>query len=166
MRMSEINVKKSASFKTSDLMEITGQPWATAQLIVTVTGASVGEYPADDGKQPEPAYNLHMAGIDKPLGCNLTNREMLQSMVGDVEWNTASLSGIRLCLFATSTQMGPGLRLRAVPDTVQAEASAARAKIDTAIARQGLPPREIGGNPVMDAEPPHVMQDADDPGPF
>jgi hypothetical protein len=170
MRMSEINVKKSSFFKTNDLEELTGQPWAVAQLIGTITSAEIGEYPGEDGKPPEPSFLLTFAGIAKPLGCNLTNREVLQAMCGDVEWNTQALAGVRVGIFATSTSMGPGIRLRAVPDTIQEASATAREVIDRAIANQAQPPRSDHppaptGDPARDEEPPPPSDDGNY-GPF
>ena len=123
--MGEINKPKSKYFKVGDLVEITGQPWAKANLPVEVESAEIGEYPADDKTGViEDAFLIHLRGYDKPLGCNLTNRKVLQGIVGDVEWNTENLAGTRLVIYAESTSMGEGIRIRYDADGTKEEAAA------------------------------------------
>ncbi len=112
-KMSEINVQKSRYFKVADLVEAAGQPWARAELPVEIESAEIGEYPAEQGSVAEDAYLIHLRGHAKPLGCNLTNRKVLAGIVGDdAEWDTASLAGTRLIVYAESTSMGEGIRIR------------------------------------------------------
>ncbi len=121
-RMSEINIQKSKYFKIKDLEDATGKPWAQSNLVVTVVKAWVDEYPPEDGKEPEPAYLLELAGFAKPLGCNLTNRKAIEDILGDVEWDASALAGLKLQMYAERTQMGPGLRVRFHQDTPPVEA--------------------------------------------
>ena len=144
--MSEINVQKSKYFKIKDLEEATGKPWGQSNLVVTVAKAWVDEYPAEGGNEPEPAYLLEFAGFSKPFGCNLTNRKTIEGIMGDVEWNTDPLAGLKLQLYAEYTQMGPGLRVRFHQETPPVEADA-----------------PTGGDPVHDDEPP-PLTDADSVG--
>jgi len=111
-RMSEINVTKSNYFKVPDLVQAAGKPWARAQLAVEIESAEIGEYPAEGDKPAEDSFCITFRGYDKPLGCNLTNRKVLQGIVGDVEWTTGNLKGTRLIVYAESTSMGEGIRVR------------------------------------------------------
>lgn len=111
-KMSEINVNKSKYFKVNDLVEATGKPWARAQLSVEVESAEIGEYPAEGDKPAEDSYCIKFRNHTKQLGCNLTNRKVLQGIVGDVEWNSENLAGTRLIVYAESTSMGEGVRIR------------------------------------------------------
>ncbi len=142
--MSQINVKKSKYWKVKELEEATGLPWGKSNLVVTVARAWVDEYPAEDGNEPEPAFLLELEGHSKPLGCNLTNRKTIEGIVGDVEWDTVPLAGLKLQLYAEYTQMGPGLRVRFHQETPSVETAQAP-----------------GGDPVRDEEPPPPT-DADD----
>ncbi len=135
-RMSEINVQKSNYFKVKDLEDATGKPWGQSNLIVSVVRAWIDEYPAETGKEPEPAYLLELAGFEKPFGCNLTNRKTIEGIVGDVEWDTAALAGLKLQMYAEYTQLGTGLRIRFHQETAPVEATPA-----------------TGGDPVHDEEP-------------
>jgi len=138
-RMSEINIQKSNYFKIADLETATGKPWGQSNLIVTVESASLGEYPSQDGKEPEAAFFLKFVGHDKPLGCNLTNRKTIEGIVGDVEWDTAALGGLQLQVYGEYTSMGPGLRVRFhQPGSEQAAPV----------------PNNAGGDPVLDESPP------------
>jgi hypothetical protein len=112
MKMSEINVQKSKYFKIVDLEKATGLPWGKSNLTVEVERASIGEYPAEDGKEPEQSFLLEFIGHEKPMGMNLTNRKTIQGIVGDVEWDTPALAGLELQVYAEYTSMGPGLRVR------------------------------------------------------
>ncbi len=131
-KMSEINVQKSRYFKVADLVEATGKPWARAQLPVTVESAEIGEYPGDGDTAAQDAYLIKFVGYEKPLGCNLTNRKVLAGIVGDVEWDSAGLAGANLIVYAESTSMGEGIRIRY------------NAAADT----------PAKGDPVHDSEPP------------
>lgn len=139
-RMSQINIKKSKYFKIKELEEATGESWGKAFLIVTVEQATVEEYPAEDGKEPEPAFLLHFAGHAKPLGCNLTNRKTIQGIMGDVEWDTAALAGMQLQLYAVSTERGAGIRVQYCNE----------------LAAASVPAAPTGGDPVHDSEPPNT----------
>ncbi len=145
-RMSEINVQKSNYFKVKDLEEATGKPWGQSNFVVTVVKAWIDEYPAENGKDPEPAYLLELAGFAKPFGCNLTNRKTIEGIVGDVEWDTGALGGLTLQMYAEYTQMGTGLRVRFHQETPPVETAQAP-----------------GGDPVRDEEPP-PLTDADSAG--
>jgi len=132
-KMSEINVKKSKYFKVKDLLDATGETaWARAQLNAVIESAYVDKY---DEKDDDDAYFVTFSGVNKPLGCNLTIREFLAGMVGDdAEWDSSSLSGTPVCIYAEGTSMGPGVRLRAqAPASVSpaANASAAHANEQT-----------------------------------
>ena len=111
-RMREINVKRSRYFKVADLLSLTGETaWAKAQLNAVIESASIGKYNDED---TDDAYFIKFQGIEKPLGSNLTIREFLAGMVGDdAEWDTATLAGTPVCIYAEGTSMGPGVRLRA-----------------------------------------------------
>ena len=136
-KLSEINVQKSRYFKTADLTEATGKGWAVSQLPVVIESAELGEYPADGNEAPEPAYLVYFKGYPKPFGLNLTCRRVLEGIVGsDAEWDTASLAGVSLILYAEQTSMGTGLRIR-FNDT------------------------KSGGDPIRDeSPPPHTDADA------
>ena len=134
-KMSEINVQKSRWFKVSDLTEATGQPWAKAQLPVEIESAEIGEYPKDENGVTEDAFIIRFVGHEKPLGCNLTNRKVLAGIVGDeAEWDTPSLAGTRLIVYAESTSMGTGIRLRYDNSASQ-------------------PAPKVGNDPIHDDEP-------------
>ncbi len=135
--MSEINVKKGNYFKVKELEEATGKPWGQSNLVVTVVKAWIDEYPAENGKDPEPAYLLELAGFAKPFGCNLTNRKTIEGIMGDVEWDTAALSGLTLQMYAEYTQMGTGLRVRFHQEAALVDPTGATV-----------------GDPVRDEEPP------------
>jgi hypothetical protein len=139
-KMSEINVKQSRYFKVPDLEEMSGQPWQTAQLVLTIVQAFEGMYQATDSQPAEEGFFLQFAGVEKPCGANWTNRCLMQTMVGDVPWDTESLAGIRILVSAHQTGLGVGLLFGPVPNTMQEQASDARNRIDAAIARQHAPP--------------------------
>ena len=148
-KMSEINVQKSRWFKVSDLMEATGQPWAKAQLPVEIESAEIGEYPKDENGVTEDAFIIRFVGHEKPLGCNLTNRKVLAGIVGNnAEWDTPSLAGTRLIVYAESTSMGEGIRLRY---DNSAEANPTRQT-------------KFGNDPIHDDEPASVGEDVPPPG--
>ena len=131
--MAELNVQKSRYLKVHDLVEMTGKPWAKAQLPVEIESAEISEYPSQDSKPAEDAFLVHFVGINKPFGLNLTCRKVLQGIVGDdAEWRTEDLAGVKLILFAEGTSMGEGLRIR-----YNAEAS-----------------KSQGDDPVLNEEPP------------
>ena len=165
-KMSDINEKNSRFFKMRELEEITGKPWQAAQAILTVASAYVDEYPSVDGKPGDVGYFLTFAGQEKPLGVNWTNRVTLENMVGDVEWETATLAGLRLLIYAEQTSMGPGIRIRPAPELrnddnlIQQSSAAARARINRAQSAQSVrtSPMETGtappaGDPIRDSEP-------------
>jgi len=118
-KMSEINAKTSKYFKVKDLEEATGQKWQISQLPAYIADATIGEYPARDNEPAKPAYFLHLNGHEKPLGCNWTNRTALQEYLGDVEWDRASMRGLRLIVYAAQTSMGPGIKIRIHPEQTQ-----------------------------------------------
>ena len=139
--MAEINVQKSRYFKVADLLKATGKPWALAQLPVVVESAEMGEYPGDGDSPAEDAFFIYFKGHEKPLGCNLTNRKVLQGIVGDdAEWTTASLRGVSLIVYAESTSMGTGIRVRYNDAASKA-----------------------GGDPIRDEEPSSVSEDVPPP---
>lgn len=140
-RMSEINKKNSRYLGLIDLEEMTGRGWESgARMQVTIVEAFEDFYPARDNKPAEPGFFLRFAGIEKPMGCKWENRTALEMMLGDVEWSTESLAGIRLELYGVPTPMGPGLRCGPVANSVQEASSAAREQINTSIQNQGLGP--------------------------
>ena len=130
-KMSDINVAKSRYYKVADLVEATGQPWAKAQLPVVIESAEISEYPAGDNGIAEDAFLIYFKNHVKPLGCNLTIRKVLQGIVGNVEWDTENLAGVPLVLYAESTSMGEGVRVR-----------------------YNQPTSKSGGDPVHDDAPP------------
>jgi len=139
-KLSEINIQKSRYLKVADLAEATGKPWAVATLPVVIESAEIGEYPGEAGAAPETGYFVYFKGHPKPFGMNLTCRRVLEGIVGsDAEWNTASLAGISLILYAEPTSMGAGLRIR----------------FNDAASKSG-------GDPIRDEEPP-PHDDADAP---
>ena len=139
--MAELNVQKSRFFKVADLLEATGKTWALAQLPVVVKSAEIGEYPGDGNSPAEDAYFIYFEGHEKPLGCNLTNRKVLQGICGDdAEWDTKSLKGVSLIVYAESTSMGTGVRIRYNDAASKA-----------------------GGDPIRDEEPPPHTDDDDVP---
>jgi len=142
-RMSEINKKTGKYFKTPDLEELTGRPWQTARINVTITRAYEGAYAASSNGPEEPAFFIELAGIAKPMGVNYTNRCVLEQMLGsDAEWDSAWLAGLRLTISAHMTNNGKvGLKLDPVADTAQAESAAARAKIEATMRERGEQPR-------------------------
>jgi nitroreductase len=156
-KMSEINVQKSRYFKVADLTEATGQPWAKAQLPVVIESAEIGEYPSDDGKPAEDAFFIYFKGHEKPLGCNLTNRKVLAGIVGnDAEWDTETLAGTHLIVYAEATSMGTGVRLRY-------DADADSKRLDEEHEQRQRQPK-VGNDPVHDDEPPpHTDADAGPP---
>ena len=122
--MAELNVQKSRFFKVADLLEATKKPWALAQLPVVVKSAEIGEYPGDGNSPAEDAYFIYFEGHEKPLGCNLTNRKVLQGICGDdAEWDTKSLKGVSLIVYAESTSMGTGIRIRYNQPSAKSEPS-------------------------------------------
>ena len=139
-RMSEINVQKSNYFKIVDLETATGKPWGQSNLVVEIESASLGEYPSQDGKPAEDAFFLKFVGHEKPLGCNLTNRKTIEAIVGDVEWDTASLGGVKLQVYAEYTSMGPGIRVRFHQPGSEESAP--------------VPNNAGGDDPVLNEEPP------------
>ena len=146
-KLSDINVNKSRFFKVNDLTEATGKGWAVSQLPVVIESAEVSEYPSDGNDPPEPAYLVTFKGHLKPFGLNLTNRRVLEGIVGsDAEWDTASLAGISLILYAEATSMGNGLRIR----------------YNDAAAKVGNDPIR-DDEPAGDEPPPHTDDDSDLP---
>ena len=167
-RMSQLNAGDSKWLKVPDLEQLAGCDWSRLNLELVVESTSVDEY-----KPGEPAYCLHFHGIGKPLGCNVTNRRMLEQMLGDVDWLEQSIfRGVRLLVYVEQTEKGPGIRIRPAPNTVQQTSADARDRISAAMQSQGVAPRQpavshsaqraeaLSGN---DAPPGSYHQD--DPGP-
>lgn len=142
-------------FKLADLEERTGMTWgAGAAIETTIVEAWEETYPDGD-----PAYAIRMAGIQKPLGCNLTNRRTLQEMYhipDEAQWSTETLTGKRIRLFGTMHSNGkPGIVIGACRDTVQQATEQAHAEIDRAQKAHGVAPQEPAG-----------FVDPEDPGAF
>jgi len=148
--MSEITKSESTYFKVEDL----AHEWES--MVIRATGMSKYE----DG---QPSYDLYFYEHPKPLGLNITNRRMLESIVGDVDFSTAALHGLRLELFKEWTQDRAGkpcqgVRIRPVANSVQADSSQARERINAAQQmRQDGPPR------VPSSQPPYRQPYAGEP---
>lgn len=139
-------------------------------LVVTI--AKVGTSKFSDGRE---SVDLHFHEHPKPLGCNTTNRKRLLMIFGeDVQLH--ELVGNRIELYAELTQDMKGqpvwgVRIRPVPDTVQAASAGARERI--AAARQAVenrpaqghrPRQEAPARPVQGAQEPAGFVDSQDPG--
>lgn len=149
-RMSEINAGESQWLKYQDLEKIFSTSWPNVHAELVVQGTSIGEF--EPGK---PAYNLHLHGIPKPLGCNITNRRTLGAIVGDVDWlDQSAFAGLKLLVYVENTEMGPGIRLRPAPATTQEASANARERIAAAAQSQGyavqMDPAAVG-TPVQTA---------------
>ena len=125
MRMSEMTKSESAWLKVEDVLELTAQ--------VVCRAAGYGKYGNGD-----PSFDLYFYEFQKPLGLNLTNRRMLQSIIGEnAEFASETVHGLRLELWKEHTQNKDGnpclgLRIRPIPGSVQHDSSEARARIEQA----------------------------------
>lgn len=161
MRLSDTT--QSNWFKVEDLP---GRERGTLQ----VTIAKVGMSKFKDGKD---SVDLWFHEHPKPFGCNVTNRKRLQMIFGDVE--LPELVGHRIELYAELTQDMNGrptwgVRIRAIPDSVQSSSAGARERI--AAARQAVEqPRQRAPQPAPQRPPrapqePAHFSDPQDPGPL
>ncbi len=117
----------------------------------TITGGSMDFY---DPERTEEAYCLHFAEFSKPLGCNITNRRMLQQILGapdTMEW-TDIPSGTVVRLWKEMTSKGTGLRIAPIPaDVVQTAQRTAQAHQQIAQSPHA-PQSEINPPPPTDAD--------------
>ena len=117
---------------------------------VTITGGSMDFY---DPEKTQEAYCLHFAEFGKPLGCNITNRRMLQQILGapdTMDW-TDIPSGTRVRLWKEMTSKGTGVRIAPVPaDATQVAQQSAPARQQIAQAQQ----QAAAGPPGAEPPPP------------
>jgi len=134
-------------------------------LDLTIEQAQMGTFA--DGKV---SLDLTFHEHEKKFGCQPTNRKRLIMLFGE-EVQVESLPGQRIRLHAemTTTISGSpcwGVRIVAVPNTLQADSAAAKERIAAAMVDQGVRPRTAQpappqGNPVMDQEPGHFADEYD-----